>query len=211
MTWEGSRSRRASQWLLLCLACSRATLPKTGQRLVRELHLLVRTHRQRRAGQLRGGEDGCGGPSTSIALDMQRHGVRSNCIIRSPLEPADRETIPPTDEIERKRIERLRSMTADKIARSPSFSVRMPRANYGTDLQRAQERDFPFQSSAADPLRRTGRGLDCTIDRGAASAGIPVQPAAARARGGRVSLGSRSEMRPRCMLAASMLIGLRAA
>lgn len=55
------------------------------------------------------------GLSNSLALDMQRYGVRSNCI--APFAWSRMiETIPPQNESERLRLERLRSMSADKIA-----------------------------------------------------------------------------------------------
>jgi len=55
------------------------------------------------------------GLSNSIALDMQRFGVRSNCI--APLAWTRLVgTIPASNEAEAKRIERMKSMSADKIA-----------------------------------------------------------------------------------------------
>lgn len=55
------------------------------------------------------------GLSTSMALDMQRYGVRSNCIMPFAWSRLVA-TIPATNDVERTRIERLKSMTADKIA-----------------------------------------------------------------------------------------------
>lgn len=60
------------------------------------------------------------GLSQSIALDLARHGVRSNCVCPfawSRLIAA----IPPTTEEERLRIERMKSMSADKIAPLVAF------------------------------------------------------------------------------------------
>ncbi len=55
------------------------------------------------------------GLSNSIAIDMQRFGVRSNCI--APLAWSRMiESIPPQNEAERLRLERFRSMSAEKIA-----------------------------------------------------------------------------------------------
>ncbi len=55
------------------------------------------------------------GLSQSIALDMARSGVRSNCIAPFAWSRLIA-TIPPSDEKERERIERMKSMSADKIA-----------------------------------------------------------------------------------------------
>jgi NAD(P)-dependent dehydrogenase (short-subunit alcohol dehydrogenase family) len=55
------------------------------------------------------------GLSNSLALDMQRYGVRSNCI--APFAWSRMiETIPPQSDVERMRLERLKSMSAAKIA-----------------------------------------------------------------------------------------------
>jgi len=55
------------------------------------------------------------GLSNSIALDMQRAGVRSNCI--SPFAWSRLiATIPAESEAEKQRVERMKSMSADKIA-----------------------------------------------------------------------------------------------
>lgn len=60
------------------------------------------------------------GLSNSIALDMQRYGVRSNCV--APFAWSRMiETIPPQSEAERLRLERLKSMSADKIAPLVTF------------------------------------------------------------------------------------------
>lgn len=55
------------------------------------------------------------GLSNSIALDMARSGVRSNCIAPFAWSRLIA-TIPATDESQAKRIERMKTMTADKIA-----------------------------------------------------------------------------------------------
>ena len=60
------------------------------------------------------------GLSTSIALDMQKFNVRSNCI--APFAWSRMiATIPPKDEATRKRIERMQTMTTDKIAPMVAF------------------------------------------------------------------------------------------
>jgi NAD(P)-dependent dehydrogenase (short-subunit alcohol dehydrogenase family) len=55
------------------------------------------------------------GLSNSIALDMQRFGVRSNCIAPFAWSRLIA-TIPAQTEAERLRVERMRSMSADKVA-----------------------------------------------------------------------------------------------
>jgi NAD(P)-dependent dehydrogenase (short-subunit alcohol dehydrogenase family) len=55
------------------------------------------------------------GLSNSIALDMQRFGVRSNCIAPFAWSRLIA-TIPATNEAEERRIERMKTMSADKIA-----------------------------------------------------------------------------------------------
>ena len=55
------------------------------------------------------------GLSTSLALDMQRFGVRSNCIAPFAWSRMTA-TIPETSEAEKLRVQRFKTMTADKIA-----------------------------------------------------------------------------------------------
>ena len=55
------------------------------------------------------------GLSNSIALDMSRFGIRSNCIAPFAWSRLI-ETVPPKDEAERLRLERMKTMSADKIA-----------------------------------------------------------------------------------------------
>jgi NAD(P)-dependent dehydrogenase (short-subunit alcohol dehydrogenase family) len=60
------------------------------------------------------------GLSNSIALDMERFGVRSNCL--APFAWSRMiATIPPKDEAERLRLERLKAMSTDKIAPMVAF------------------------------------------------------------------------------------------
>lgn len=58
---------------------------------------------------------GVAGLSNSIALDMQRYGVRSNCIAPFAWSRMTA-SIPAETEAEKARVERLKSMSADKIA-----------------------------------------------------------------------------------------------
>jgi NAD(P)-dependent dehydrogenase (short-subunit alcohol dehydrogenase family) len=60
------------------------------------------------------------GLSTSIALDMQRFGVRSNCLAPFAWSRMT-ESIPASTEAEKQRVERLKSMTADKVAPMVAF------------------------------------------------------------------------------------------
>jgi NAD(P)-dependent dehydrogenase (short-subunit alcohol dehydrogenase family) len=58
--------------------------------------------------------------SNSIALDMQRYGVRSNCIVPFAWSRLIA-TIPETTEAERQRVARFKAMTPDKIAPLPVY------------------------------------------------------------------------------------------
>lgn len=60
------------------------------------------------------------GLSNSIALDMRRFGVRSNCIAPFAWSRMTA-SIPATTEAEKQRVERLKTMTADKIAPMAAF------------------------------------------------------------------------------------------
>src|SRR5712671_192047 len=60
------------------------------------------------------------GLSKSIALDMAKYGVRSNCL--APFAWSRMiETVPPKDEATKRRIERMQTMSADKIAPLVAF------------------------------------------------------------------------------------------
>ena len=54
----GSRHRRASQRQLQYLPCGHQSFPRAGRRLVRAVHVHVRTDRKYRPGELLRGEDG---------------------------------------------------------------------------------------------------------------------------------------------------------
>lgn len=60
------------------------------------------------------------GLSNSIALDMRRFGVRSNCLAPFAWSRMT-EAIPATTDAEKKRVDRLRSMTPEKIAPMVAF------------------------------------------------------------------------------------------
>jgi len=60
------------------------------------------------------------GLSKSIALDMSRFGVRSNCIAPFAWSRMT-ESIPATTEAEKARVERIKTMSADKIAPMAAF------------------------------------------------------------------------------------------
>lgn len=60
------------------------------------------------------------GLSNSIALDMQRYGVRSNCIAPFAWSRLVA-TIPAEDEVQKQRIERAKTMTPDKVAPIVAF------------------------------------------------------------------------------------------
>jgi len=60
------------------------------------------------------------GLSTSIALDMQRFGVRSNCLAPFAWSRMT-ESIPANTEAEKRRVARLKTMTAEKVAPMVAF------------------------------------------------------------------------------------------
>jgi hypothetical protein len=60
------------------------------------------------------------GLSNSIALDMKRFGVRSNCIAPFAWSRMT-ESIPARNEAEIRRVEQLKTMTADKVAPMVAF------------------------------------------------------------------------------------------
>ena len=89
------------------------------------------------------------GLSKSIALDMGRFNVRSNCV--SPFAWTRMiGTIPTETEAEKARVEKIKQMGPEKIA--PVCAYLLSRRRQGrlrANLRRAHERDFPVQPESA--------------------------------------------------------------
>jgi NAD(P)-dependent dehydrogenase (short-subunit alcohol dehydrogenase family) len=98
--------------------------------------------------------------SKSIALDMQKFNVRSNCI--SPFAWSRMiGSIPTETPEEQARVDRLKQMTPAKIA--PLAVLPGERRGEGRqrpDLRRAQQRDLPDVAAAAGALGAPRRGLE---------------------------------------------------
>jgi NAD(P)-dependent dehydrogenase (short-subunit alcohol dehydrogenase family) len=95
------------------------------------------------------------GLSKSIALDMQRFGVRSNCI--SPFAWSRMiGTIPITDEAQKERIERLKQMTPAKIA-PVAVALMSDRAKDVTGQIFAVRNNEIFLMSQSRPIRAMQR------------------------------------------------------
>jgi NAD(P)-dependent dehydrogenase (short-subunit alcohol dehydrogenase family) len=95
------------------------------------------------------------GLSQSIALDMARYGVRSNCIAPFAWSRLIA-TIPPTNEAERIRIERMKSMTADKIAPMVAFLASDASAEVTNQIFAVRKNEI-FLFSKPRPIRSMHR------------------------------------------------------
>ena len=106
------------------------------------------------------------GLSKSIALDMARFHVRSNCV--SPFAWSRLIGTIPVDTPEQKaRVERIQTtMTASKIAPIVRVPGERPlQGRDGPDLRRAQGRDLPDEPAAPAPRRPQGRRLEPAVPR----------------------------------------------
>ena len=105
---------------VLRLACNGTYLPRTGKRVFRALYVHVRPHRQLAKPTTPRAKLGIVGLSKSIALDMQRFNVRSNCV--SPFAWSRLiGTIPTETEAEKQRVARMQRMGPEKIAPLAAF------------------------------------------------------------------------------------------
>jgi NAD(P)-dependent dehydrogenase (short-subunit alcohol dehydrogenase family) len=102
------------------------------------------------------------GLSKSIALDMARFNVRSNCV--SPCAWSRLiGTIPTNTEEEKARVARIQAMGPEKIAPLSVFLLSDKRCNR-TDLRRAHERNLFDEPIAPYPFGASVRGLDLPLD-----------------------------------------------
>lgn len=92
----------------------------------------------------------------SIALDMNRFKVRSNCV--SPFAWSRMIGSIPT-EAEKTRVAKIQKMGPELIARCCLSAQRHCQGRDGTDLRGAHERNLPDEPIALDPLRATQRRL----------------------------------------------------
>ena len=100
------------------------------------------------------------GLSKSVALDMARFGVRSNCI--SPFAWSRMiGTIPVDDEAQRARVEKLRRMTPDKVA-TVAVALASDRAAHVTGQIFAVRNNEIFLMSQSRPLRGLHEGAGWT-------------------------------------------------
>ena len=129
------------------------------------------------------------GLSKSIALDMNRFNVRSNCV--SPFAWSRLiGTIPTETEAEKARVAKIQQMGPEKIAPIVRFPAQRRREGRDrADLCRADERDFPDEPVTPPALDPSWRGLDATDHRRAWHAGAEIIVLQARPLGGYIQLG----------------------
>ena len=136
------------------------------------------------------------GLSKSIALDMGRFNVRSNCV--SPFAWTRMiGTIPTETEAEKARVEKIKQMGPEKIA--PRVSAqRCRQGRHRADLRGADERDLPVQPESSAALGAAERRLDAADHRRARHAGAQGIVLQARSFRGYFPVGS--DLRENCWL-----------
>ena len=109
--------------------------------------------------------------SKSIALDMQKFNVRSNCI--APFAWSRMTGSIPTDTPEQQaRVEKIKQMTPAKIAPLAVYLLeRRGQGGQRAGVRGAQQRDLPDEPAAAAALGAPRRRLDAAADRRAGNAG----------------------------------------
>ena len=129
------------------------------------------------------------GLSKSIALDMNRFNVRSNCV--SPFAWSRLiGTIPTETEAEKARVAKIQQMGPEKIAPVVAYPAqRSCQGRYRADLCRADERDFPDEPVAPAALGPSRRRLDAADHRRTRHAGAEVVVLQARPLGRHLQLG----------------------
>ena len=137
------------------------------------------------------------GLSKSIALDMGRFNVRSNCV--SPFAWTRMiGTIPTETEAEKARVEKIKQMGPEKIAPVCAYLCsRCRQGRHRADLRRAHERDLPVQPEPPAALGASQRRLDAADHRRARHAGAEAIVLQARSLGGHLPLGSDLSHGPR--------------
>ena len=105
--------------------------------------------------------------SKSIALDMKRYNVRSNCLVALGLEPHDQFDSGDHAGAAGPLVEKLQRMTPDKNAPLAVFLASDAARTQRPGVRNTHERDLPVQLTAPDPYRASGRWLDAGDDSGA--------------------------------------------
>jgi NAD(P)-dependent dehydrogenase (short-subunit alcohol dehydrogenase family) len=95
------------------------------------------------------------GLSKSIALDMQRFGVRSNCIAPFAWSRMT-ESIPANTEAQKARLERMKTMSADKIAPMAAFLLSDPAKDVSGQIFGVRKNEI-FLFSQPRPIRSLHR------------------------------------------------------